>query len=346
MIFGTLKPSLLTGMVALICGALAVVSPARSSTLDDIRSRKVLTCGVSEGVPGFSIKAEDGSWSGLDVDFCRALAAAVLGDATKISLVSTSPEDRFTILSKGTVDILTRNTSWTFQREVDEAVLFPGVLYFDGQGLMVPKDLGLTSASQLAGGKICVLANTTSQTNAALFFAKNNLPVELLTFPHRKEALEAYEAGQCDARTADRSALFGERQLLTDPARHMILTETISKEPLGPVVRASDPQWASVVRWVLFSLIAGEELGVDQTSLQPSTKAKFSADQSRFLDESGKVGPKIGLPPTWVATVIRSVGNYGEMFDRNLGKASAIGMARGANALWKDGGLLYAPPMP
>ncbi len=214
-------------------GTLPIADTARSATLDQIRSRGVLTCGVSEGIPGFSLKADDGSWSGLDVDFCRALASAVLGDATKVSLVPTSPEERFLALSKGTVDVLTRNTSWTFQREIEQNVMFPGVLYFDGQGFMVPKELGLTSAAQLAGGKICVLANTTSQANAAAFFAKAGLNVELLAFTHRKKALEAYQAGQCDARTADRSALFGERQLLAEPSSHMILRRNDLKRTAG-----------------------------------------------------------------------------------------------------------------
>jgi len=332
--------------VALIFGTLGIAASARSATLDDIRSRGVLVCAVSEGVPGFSVKADDGSWTGLDVDFCRALASAVLGNANKVSLVPTSTGERYTALSTGNVDVMTRNTTWTFQREIEQNVVFPGVLYLDGQGFMVPKELGLTSPAQLAGGRICVLDNTTSQKNAAAYFAKAGLTVELLTFQHRREALEAYQAGQCDARTADRTALFGERLLLSDPSLHMVLTETISKEPLGPVVGANDPQWASVVRWVLFSLIAGEELGVTQTALQADAAGKLSPDQTRFLDESGKIGSKIGLAPTWVATVIKNVGNYGEVFDRNLGKASEIGMIRGPNALWQDGGLLYAPPMP
>ncbi len=323
---------------------MAIVAPARAATLDDIRKRGFVTCGVSEGIPGFSLKADDGTWSGFDVDFCRALAAAVLGDAAKVTFVLTSPEDRFSVLGKGKVDVLTRNTSWTMQRELEEGVLFPGVLFFDGQGFMVPKDLGLTSPTQLAGGKICVLAGTTSQANAVAYFAKAGLEVDLLTFPHRKEALDAYEAGKCDARTADRSALFGERQLLSDPSRHMILSDTISKEPLGPVVRASDPQWAGVVRWVLFSLVAAEENGVTSASFQPS--GTLTVDQTGFLKDSGKLGSKIGLSPDWVSTVIKTVGNYAELFDRNLGKTSAIGMTRGANALWKNGGLLYAPPMP
>jgi general L-amino acid transport system substrate-binding protein len=340
------RPSTLVRAFALIFGTLGLAAPVWSATLDDIRARGVLTCAVSEGVPGFSMKADDGSWSGLDVDFCRALASAVLENATKVSLVPTSAGERYAALSKGTVDVMTRNTTWTFQREIEQNVVFPGVLYFDGQGFMVPKELGLTSAAQLAGGKICVLDNTTSLTNAAAYFAKAGLTVELLTFAHRKEALEAYSAGQCDARTADRSALFGERLLLPDPSLHMILSDTISKEPLGPVVAGNDPHWASIVRWVLFSLIAGEELGVTQATLQTDAAGKLSPDQSRFLDESGKIGSKLGLAPTWVATVIKNVGNYGEVFDRNLGKASEIGMVRGPNALWKDGGLLYAPPMP
>jgi len=333
-----------TGALALSLAALAPLAPARSATIDDVRSRGVVTCGVSEGIPGFSVKSGEGAWSGLDVDFCRALAAAVLGDGTKATFVPTSPEQRFSVLAKGSVDVLTRNTSWTMQRELEERVLFPGVLFFDGQGFMVPKDLGLSTPAQLVGGKICVLAGTTSQANAVAYFAKAGLDVELRAFQHRKEALEAYEAGECDARTADRSALFGERQLVSDPSRHMILSDTISKEPLGPGVRASDPQWASVVRWVLFSLIAAEELGLTSASLQPD--AELTSEQTRFLEESGKLGSSIGLSPTWVAAVIRTVGNYAEVFDRNLGKASTIEMARGANALWKDGGLQYAPPMP
>ena len=338
--------ALLIRVLALLVSICPIAAPAQSATLDDVRSRGVLTCGVSEGIPGFSLKAADGTWVGLDVDFCRALASAVFGDATKVSFVSTSPEDRFGALSKRTVDILTRNTSWTFQREIEQNVVFPGVLYFDGQGFMVPKELGLTSAAQLDGGKVCVLANTTSRANAAAYFAKAGLKVELLEFAHRKEALEAYQAGQCDARTADRSALFGERQLLANPSSHMIFSETISKEPLGPVVLAGDPQWASIVRWVLFSMIAGEELGVTQAALQKDGATGLLPDQSRFLEESGKLGTKIGLAPNWVAKIIQGVGSYGDVFNRNLGAASDIRMVRGANALWKDGGLLYSPPMP
>lgn len=340
------RPASLLHYFALFMCLVTPTAPAHSGTLEDIRSRGVLTCGVSEGIPGFSLKAPDGSWTGLDIDFCRALASAVLGDATKVSFVQTSTEERFAALSKRVVDVLTRNTSWTFQREIEQNVTFPGVLYFDGQGFMVPKELGLTSAAQLDGGKVCVLANTTTRENAAAYFAKAGLSVELIEFAHRKQALDAYQAGQCDARTADRSALFGERLLLADPSGHIVFTETISKEPLGPAVLATDPQWAAVIRWVLFSLIAAEELDVTQAALQADGAVKLSPDQSRFLDESGRLGTKIGLPLNWVSNVIRSAGNYGEIFDRNLGSASEIRMARGANALWKDGGLLYAPPMP
>ncbi len=346
MIMSNSRAAVLNRALASLASILSMAVSADAATVDDIRSRGVLTCGVSEGIPGFSSKAADGTWSGLDVDFCRALASAVLGDPAKVSFVPTSPEDRFSALAKRTVNILTRNTSWTFQREVEQNVVFPGVLYFDGQGFMVPKELGLTSAVQLGGGKVCVLANTTSQANAEAYFANSGLTVELLEFVHRKEALDAYQSGKCDARTADRSALFGERQLLADPAKHMIFTDTISKEPLGPVVLAGDAQWASIVRWVLFSLIAGEELGVTQAAMQKAEAAGLPADQTRFLNKSGELGIKIGLPPDWVTKVIQGVGNYADLFNRNLGTASDIGMVRGANALWKDGGLLYAPPMP
>ena len=320
--------------------------PASATTLDDIKMRGVVTCGVSEGVPGFSSQDADAAWTGLDVDFCRALAAAVLGDAGKVKILSTSPENRFKELTAGSVDVLTRNTSWTMQREVELNVVFPGVLYFDGQSFMVPRELGLTSPSQLSGAKICVLSGTTSEPNAAAYFAKAGLEVELLKFPHRKEAIAAYEAGMCDARTADRSALFGEMQLLADPGRHMVLSETISKEPLGPAVRSADRAWADVVRWVLFSLLGAEEVQLTQSMLRKDGAPNLRPDQARFVEESGKLGIKLGLSSDWIANVVRAVGNYAEIFDRNLGKASPLGIVRGANALWKDGGLMYAPPMP
>lgn len=334
--------------VATVLAVATMVLPTRSEagTLDEIKKRGVVTCGVSEGVPGFSFQEPDGAWSGLDIDFCRALAAAILGDPSKVKLLPTSPEERFKHLSAGSVDVLTRNTSWTMEREIEQKVLFPGILFFDGQGFMVPRELGLSNPNQLSGAKICVLSGTTSESNAVAYFAKVGLQVELLKFPHRKEALEAYEAGTCDARTADRSALFGELQLLADPSRHMVLSSTISKEPLGPVVRSGDRVWADVVRWVLAGLITAEELQVTQSMLQSGTAPKLAPDQVRFVEDSGKLGGKLGLPISWVANVMGAVGNYAEVFDRNLGKASLLGMMRGSNALWKDGGLMYAPPMP
>lgn len=322
-------------------GATAAVAGA----IDDIKKRGAVVCGVSEGVPGFSAQGEGGAWAGLDVDFCRALAAAVLGDVGKVKIVPTSSNDRFKELAAGNVDVLTRNTSWTMERELAQGISFPGVLYFDGQGFMVPRELGLSSPNQLNGARICVLSGTTSEANAAAYFAKIGLSVELMPFPHRKEAIDAYEAGSCDARTADRSALFGEMQLLADPSRHMVLAATISKELLGPAVRSGDPAWSDAVRWVLASLIHAEELGLSRATLQ-SADPELGPEQARFVLESGKLGVKLGLPADWVEYVIRGVGNYAEMFDRNLGKESALGMTRGVNALWRDGGLMYAPPMP
>lgn len=335
--------------VALLVAACGVMgaAPSEAAMLDDVKKRGVLTCGVSEGVPGFSSQGPDGAWSGLDVDFCRALAAAVLGDPSKTKFVPTGAEDRFKQLASGSVDILTRNTSWTFQREIEQGVIFPGVLFFDGQGFMVPRELGLTSPSQLSGAKICVLSGTTSDGNASAYFAQAGLEVEILRFPNRKAAIEAYESGMCDARTGDRSALFAEVLLLAEPARHMVLSDTISKEPLGPAVRSADRDFADIVRWVLFALIQAEDLDLTQAMLQKSDDTRTLApDQSRFIEESGKLGAKLGLPATWVENVIQASGNYGEVFDRNLGKTSPLGMARGANALWSDGGLMYAPPMP
>lgn len=330
--------------VAGLCAAItALPQTSAAGAIDEIRKRGVVTCGVSEGVPGFSAIAEGGGWSGLDVDFCRALAAAVLGDATKTRFVPTSSEDRFRQLASGAVDVLTRNTSWTLRREIEEGAVFPGVLYFDGQGFMVPKELGLSSPDQLSGARICVLSGTTSEGNARAYFARAGIEVDLVSFAHREKAIAAYEAGTCDVRTADRSALFGERLLLADPNRHMVLPGVISKEALGPVVRAGDGAWASSVHWVLMGLIAAEELHVTQKQMAAGA---LSSDQQRFVEESGKLGARLGLADTWVVNVIRHVGNYGEMFDRNLGKDSPFGMTRGINALWTDGGLMYAPPMP
>ena len=331
---------------ALVAAVALLTLSAEAATLDDIKKRGVLTCGVSEGVPGFSAEISEGVWAGLDVDFCKALAAAVLADPTKIKLVPTSSEDRFKRLTEGSVDVLTRNTSWTMQREIEQGVIFPAVLYFDGQGFLVPRELGLSNPNQLAGAKICVLSGTTSETNAVAYFAKAGRDVEFVKFKHRKEAIEAYEAGACDARSADRTALFGEMQLLAEPSRHMVLAETISKEPLGPVVRAGDRAWADVVRWVMASLINAEDVQLTQNLLPVQTAPKLSLEQGRLVEDAGKLGTGLGLSSTWVADVVRAVGNYAEMFDRNVGKTSALGMVRGANALWKNGGLMYAPPMP
>lgn len=336
---------LVWGGVALALYLLATAS-SLASTLEDIKKRGAVACGVSEGVPGFSAQGQDGAWSGLDVDFCRALAAAVLGDGSKVKLVPTSSQDRFKQLAAGAFDVLTRNTSWTMQREIESDLVFPGVLFFDGQGFMVAKELGLSNPGQLSGARVCVLGDTTSERNAASYFAKSGLEVELLKFAHRTEAIAAYEAGSCEARTADRSALFGELQLLSEPDRHMVFSGTISKEPLGPVARSGDPVWASIIRWVLYALVSAEELQLTQAAVSAEPKPDLTADQKRFLSETGALGGKLGLPAAWTQSVIRWVGNYGEIFERNVGSQSTIGMVRGANALWKDGGLIYAPPMP
>jgi general L-amino acid transport system substrate-binding protein len=331
-------------LTAFICAAF-LSTTAEAATLDYVRSRGVLVCGVSDGVPGFSSQSAEGSWAGFDVDFCKAMATAVLGDPGKIKLVPTSTEDRFKLLQDGTVDILTRNTSWTVQREIDQQVVFPAVLYFDGQSFMVPRELGLTNPKQLSGAKICVLSGTTSETNVGAFFAASGLEVQLLKFAHPKEALEAYEAGKCDAHTGDRSALFGEMQTLSDPTRHMVLTEVISKEILGPVVRSSDRNWGDIVRWVLACLVNAEEVQLTRELLRKESVSTLTAEQTQLVANGGKLGVGLGLPATWVGDVIRAVGNYGELFDRNVGKGSPLGMVRGYNALWRNGGLMYAPPM-
>lgn len=333
------------GLLLLVFLVIGIAAPCAAGTLQDINSRQHLVCGISDGVPGFSEQVASGAWQGLDVDFCRAVATAILGKPGNAKFVPLRSDERFSALSAGQVDILTRNTSWTMAREIELKLIFPGILYFDGQGFLVPRELGLTSPLQLAEAKVCVLVGTTSQTNAADYFARNELEVELVKFSSRVELLKSYQAGSCDAYTTDRAALFGDLQDLEDPSSHMILPQVISKEPLAPVVRLNDRKLADIVRWTLAALISAEELGLTRESLRKEDP-EFSIEQRRFIEKVGGLGTQLGLKSEWLWDVVLAVGNYGEMFERNLGKGSPIGMTRGANALWSDGGLMYAPPMP
>ena len=310
-----------------------------ASTLQAVRDRAVLNCGVSEGLLGFSAPIEGKGWKGFDVDFCRALAVAVLGDADKVKYLPLSADQRFRALREGRIDILSRNTTWTMRRDVELELAFVGINYYDGQGFMVPRSAGLSSALQLENAKICALAGTTTLDNAKRFFNRHKLAADFVTFASRKKALESYQAGKCEAYTADRSALASQRVTMARPGNHILLPEVISKEPLGPVVRQDDMQWLEITQWVLFLLINAEERG---WSSKAATGGSAHIPVPIVPEE---VSRKLGLKTHWAVSVIRAVGNYGEIFERHLGSGGQLKIKRGANALWTRGGLLYAPPL-
>ena len=334
--------SAILGAVAatgLLCAA------AGAATLEDVKSRGTLNCGVTTGLVGFAAPDASGTWQGFDVDFCRALAAAVLGDPRAVNFVPTTGESRFAALASGKVDLLARNTTWTFSRDNDMKFEFVGVNYYDGQGFLVPKELGVTSANDLDGATVCVQTGTTSELNLADFFRKNNMNYEPVPIETNAEAQQKYLAGACDAYTTDASGLAATRATFESPGDHVILPETISKEPLAPLVRHGDNEWADIVRWTLNALIAAEEYGVTSTNVTDMAAAPGDSPQiNRLLGTEGNLGEMIGLSPDWAVRAIRSSGNYGEIFERNIGQSTPIGLPRGLNAQWTDGGLLYAPP--
>jgi len=319
-------------------GGIIAPSSTIAGTLDDVRARGVLICGVSEGLPGFSEKDSSGVWRGFDVDFCKAVAAAVFGDITKVEYRPLSAETRFEALKDRRIDLLSRNSTWTMSRELELGLEFAGISYFDGQGFLLPALYGATSPLQLGGAKICVATGTTSEKNASAFFESHNLKVTFLTFAERAQAHAAYAEKKCDAFTGDRSGLAAERSLLSTPEDHVILRDVISKEPLGPVTREEDSRWTGLVRWTLFALINAEELGISSKSV--------SAEKGEQAVALGAPAVRsLGLSRDWLVKLIGSVGNYAEIFERNLGPDTPLQLNRGMNALWNEGGLLYAPPM-
>jgi general L-amino acid transport system substrate-binding protein len=309
----------------------------------EVRARGKLLCGVNDDLLGFSKRTEAGSWVGLDVDFCRAVAAAVFGEAGKVEFVPVETNDRFEALNSGKIDLLARNTTWTMNRDVDMGLEFAGILYIDGQGFMTSDERGLVSAQQLAGATVCVESGTTSETNMAYYFKSHKIEVEAKTFPTRADLLKAYVSGECDAVTGDRTSLFADRAEFEAPDQHAVLPEVISKEPLGPVVLQTDREWIEIVRWTLSGLINAEEVGLDKATA--SGGGELEDDALRLVEGAGKSGETLGLSKSWLRDVVSAVGNYGEMFEADLGKGSPLGMERGINALWKRGGVLYAPPM-
>lgn len=313
-------------------------------TLDAVKARGVLQCGVSTGLPGFSNPDDKGNWKGLDVDMCRAVAAAVLGDATKVKYIPLTAKERFTALQSGEIDLLPRNTTWTQTRDTQLGLNFAGVNYYDGQGFMVSKDLGVKSAKELDGAAVCIQAGTTTELNLADYFRLNGMSYAPVVFDTSDQTVKGFEAGRCDVLTSDQSQLYALRIKLEKPDSAMVLPEVISKEPLGPVVRQGDDQWFNIVKWTHNALLNAEELGVTSANVDEMKKSK-NPNVRRLIGLEGPKGKGLGLNDDWAYQVIKQIGNYGESFDRNVGAGSPLKVSRGINALWTDGGLQYAPPM-
>ncbi|UWQ28355.1 amino acid ABC transporter substrate-binding protein [Leisingera sp. M527] len=336
-----MKKSVLLGAMAF---AGLAAGAASAGTLDDVKARGKLNCGVTVGLVGFAAPNANGEWEGFDVAVCRAVAAAVLGDSTAVEFVPTTGKTRFTALASGEIDVLARNTTWTFSRDVDLKFEFTGVNYYDGQGFMVPKELGVSSAKELDGATVCIQTGTTTELNLADFFRSNNISYEPVPIETNAEAQQQYLAGACDVYTTDASGLAATRATFDDPGAHVLLPEIISKEPLGPLVRHGDHEWGDVVRWTLNSLIAAEELGITSANLSEMSAGTENPEINRLLGSEGTLGEMLGLDAAWAQKAIASQGNYGEIFAKNIGEDTPVGLARGLNAQWTEGGLLYAPP--
>lgn len=331
--------TLMAAGAALAFGA----SVANAATLDDVKAKGYIDCGVTTGLAGFAAPDDQGNWAGFDVDFCRAMSAAIFGDPDKVKYTPTTGKTRFTALQSGEVDVLARNTTWTLSRDVDLGFEFVGVNYYDGQGFMIRKDMGITSAKQLDGASVCIQTGTTTELNLADFFRANNMAFTPVVVEDSAEARQNYDQGACDVYTTDRSGLAAQRAVLSDPDAHMVLPEIISKEPLGPLVRHGDNQWGDIARWTLNALITAEEFGVTMDNADSMVDSN-NPEIKRLLGSEGDLGGMLGLSSDWALNAIKAVGNYGEVFDRNIGPNTPIGLDRGLNALYKDGGILYSPP--
>jgi general L-amino acid transport system substrate-binding protein len=332
------------GALALIAGGgqAALAGP----TLDAMKDRGSIRCGVNTGLAGFSIPDNQGNWTGLDVDYCRAMAAAIFGDAEKVEYVPLSAQQRFTALQSGEVDVLSRNTTWTLTRDASLGMHFTGVTFYDGQGFMVPADLGVKSALELDGASVCVQPGTTTELNLADYFRANNMTMDPVVIESFDQSLEAFFAGRCQVYTTDRSGLAAiKANDAPNPDSYVILPETISKEPLGPAVRRGDDDLFAIAKWVLYGLIEAEEYGVNSTNVGEMKANSTNPAVQRLLGVTGEMGDKLGLSNEWAANMIEQVGNYGEIYDRNVGPDTPIGLERGLNDLWTRGGLMYAMPV-
>ena len=335
-----------TLLLPIITGAALGLTAAAASaqTLDEVKSRGYLQCGANTGLPGFGNPDDQGNWTGFDIDTCRAIAAAIFDDPEAVRFTPLSAPARFTALQSGEVDVLARNTTWTMSRDTELGLNFAPVTYYDGQGFMVRRDLGVASAAELEGASVCTQTGTTTELNLEDYFRRNNMQYEVVALADQDATLQAYDQGRCDAFTTDASGLYASRLELANPDEHLVLPEIISKEPLAPAVRHGDDQWFDIVKWTVYAMIYAEELGVTSENVEEMLTSE-NPEIRRLLGVEGSFGPSIGLEPDWAVRIIRHVGNYGESFERNLGVDTPLQIERGLNALWTDGGLQYAIPI-
>lgn len=334
----------LKGTMVAVFVAVSATNTASTATLDDVKAKGFLQCGISTGLAGFAFTDAEGNWDGFDVSFCRATAAAVFGNPSAIKFTPTTGKTRFTALAAGEIDVLYRNTTWTLSRDADLKFNFLGVNYYDGQGFMVRRALGLTSARELDGATVCIQTGSTTELNLADYFRANDMNYDPVPVETNIEAQQKYLADACDVYTTDASGLAATRATFEDPDNHVVLPEIISKEPLGPLVRHGDDAWGDIVRWVLNALIVAEEKGITAANVEKLSKGTSDPEINRLLGAEGRFGKQLGLPDDWAVRAIKAGGNYGEIFEKYIGESTAIGLPRGLNHLWNRGGILYAPP--
>ncbi|MGA8261603.1 MAG: amino acid ABC transporter substrate-binding protein [Arenicellales bacterium] len=334
---------LIAASTALVLATVAAPAFA-GKTFDAVKAKGYVQCGVNTSLPGFSGTDEQGHWKGLDVDVCRAVAAAMFGDASKVKYTPLNAKERFTALQSGEIDMLSRNTTWTLTRDTSLGIVFTGVNYYDGQGFMVKKSLGVKSAKDLGGATVCVQSGTTTELNLADYFRSHNMKFTPVTFDTSDATAKAFDAGRCDVLTSDQSQLYALRITLKDPSSAEVLPDVISKEPLGPSVRQGDTEWFNLVKWSLFAMQDAEGFGITSKNVDEMKKNSTNPNIQRFLGVTGDYGKMLGVSNDWAYNIVKQVGNYAESFDRNVGKDSPLKIARGLNASWKDGGIMYAPP--
>ncbi len=329
--------------IAVAAAATFMAGTASAGTLEDVKAKGFIQCGVTTGLAGFASPNDKGEWEGFDVDFCRAMSAAIFADPDKVKYTPTTAKERFTALQSGEIDVLARNTTWTLSRDVNLGFEFIGVNYYDGQGFMVKKSLGVKSAKELSGARVCLQAGTTTELNLADYFAAQGMKYDSVLFDTADEVREAYIKDTCDVYTTDQSGLYAQRSVIADPENHVVLPEVISKEPLGPLVRHGDNAWGDLARWTLNAMIEAEELGITSANASDMKSSK-NPGIVRLMGGSGDLGEQLGVSNDWAFNIVTMVGNYGEVFEKHLGASTPLKIARGLNQLWSKGGILYAPP--